>query len=56
MLKFSEVMLGWGAEIALVITATFALIHTLISGIKGVVLLDALHFTVGVLSTIVMAF
>jgi len=55
MLKFSEVMLGGRAEIALVITAVFALIHTLISGIKGVVILDALHFTVGVLSTILMA-
>ena len=55
MLKFSEVMLGWRAEIALATTAVFALIHTLISGIKGVVILDALHFTVGVLSTILMA-
>ena len=55
MLKFSEVVLGWRAEIALAITAVFALLHTLISGIKGVVILDALHFTVGVLSTILMA-
>ena len=55
MLKFSEVMLGWRAEIVLATTAVFALIHTLISGIKGVVILDALHFTVGVLSTILMA-
>ena len=55
MLKFSEVMLGWRVEIALAITAVFALLHTLISGIKGIVILDALHFTVGVLSTILMA-
>ena len=55
MLKFSEVMLGGRAEIALVITAVFALIHTLMSGIKGVVILDTLHFTVGILSTILMA-
>ena len=48
-------MLGWRAEIALAMTAVFALLHTLISGIKGIVILDALHFTVDVLSTILMA-
>ena len=55
MLKFSSVMLGWSAEFALVITLTFALLHTLISGIKGVVILDMFHFTVGTLSTIILA-
>ncbi len=55
MLKFSNVMLGWSSEFALLITLTFALIHTLISGIKGVVILDMFHFSVGTLSTIVLA-
>ena len=55
MLKFSSVMLGWSAEFALVITLIFALLHTLISGIKGVVILDMFHFTVGTLSTIILA-
>lgn len=56
MLKFSSVMLGWSAEYALLITLTFALLHTLISGIRGVVVLDMFHFTVGTLSTIILAF
>lgn len=55
MLKFSNIMLGWSAEFALVITLTFALIHTLTSGIKGVVVLDMLHFSVGTISTIILA-
>ena len=40
-------MLGWSAEFALGITLTMALIHTLSSGIKGVVVLDMLHFSAG---------
>lgn len=56
MLKFSSVMLGWSAEYALLITLTFALLHTLISGIRGVVVLDMFHFTIGTLSTIILAF
>ena len=56
MLKFSSVMLGWSAEYALLITLTFALLHTLISGIRGVVVLDMFHFTVGTLSSIILAF
>ncbi|WP_051554565.1 sodium:solute symporter family protein [Maribacter antarcticus] len=55
MLKFSNVMLGWSAEFALGITLTFALVHTLTSGIKGVVILDMLHFSAGTISTIVLA-
>ncbi len=55
MLKFSNIMLGWSAEFALVITLTFALVHTLTSGIKGVVILDMLHFSVGTISTIILA-
>lgn len=55
MLKFSNIMLGWSAEFALGITLTFALLHTLSSGIKGVVILDMLHFSAGTLSTIVLA-
>lgn len=55
MLKFSNVMLGWSSEFALLITLIFALIHTLISGIKGVVILDMFHFSVGTLSTIALA-
>jgi SSS family solute:Na+ symporter len=55
MLKFSNIMLGWSAEFALGITLTFALVHTLTSGIKGVVILDMLHFSAGTISTIVLA-
>ncbi|MDG2372303.1 MAG: Na+:solute symporter [Flavobacteriaceae bacterium] len=55
MLKFSSVILGWSAEFALLITLTFALLHTLISGIKGVVILDMFHFSVGTISTIILA-
>lgn len=55
MLKFSNVMLGWSAEFALGITLTLALIHTLVSGIKGVVVLDMLHFSTGTISTILLA-
>ena len=55
MLKFSNIMLGWSAEIALGITLTFALLHTLSSGIKGVVILDMLHFSAGTISTILLA-
>ena len=55
MLKFSNIMLGWSAEFALAITLAFALIHTLASGIKGVVILDMLHFSVGTISTILLA-
>ncbi|MEP3210195.1 MAG: sodium:solute symporter family protein [Maribacter sp.] len=55
MLKFSNVMLGWSAEFALGITLTFALVHTLTSGIKGVVVLDMLHFSAGVISTMILA-
>ena len=55
MLKFSNIMLGWSAEFALGITLGFALVHTLVSGIKGVVILDMLHFSVGTLSTIILA-
>ncbi len=55
MLKFSNIMLGWSAEFALGITLIFALLHTLSSGIKGVVILDMLHFSVGTISTIVLA-
>ena len=55
MLKFSNVMLGWSAEFALGITLTLALIHTLVSGIKGVVVLDMLHFSAGTISTILLA-
>lgn len=55
MLKFSNIMLGWSAEFALGVTLTFALIHTLTSGIKGVVILDMLHFSVGTISTILLA-
>ena len=55
MLKFSNVMLGWSAEFALCITLTLALIHTLVSGIKGVVVLDMLHFSAGTISTILLA-
>ncbi len=55
MLKFSQVMLGWSAEFALVITCGYALIHTLASGIKGVVILDMLHFSAGTISTILLA-
>ncbi len=55
MLKFSQVMLGWSAEFALVVTTVFALIHTLSSGMWGVVVLDMLHFTAGVVSTIILA-
>ena len=55
MLKFSNIMLGWSAELALIITLSFALIHTLTSGIKGVVILDMLHFSAGTISTIILA-
>jgi SSS family solute:Na+ symporter len=55
MLKFSYVMLGWSAEFALGITLTMALIHTLSSGIKGVVVLDMLHFSAGAISSILLA-
>ena len=55
MLKFSQIMLGWSAEFALVITCGYALIHTLASGIKGVVILDLLHFSAGTISTILLA-
>jgi SSS family solute:Na+ symporter len=55
MLKFSNIMLGWSAEFALGITLTFALVHTLTSGIKGVVILDMLHFSAGTISTIILA-
>ncbi len=55
MLKFSNIMLGWSAEFALGITLTFALVHTLTSGIKGVVILDMLHFSAGVISTMILA-
>ncbi len=55
MLKFSNIMLGWSAEFALGITLAFALIHTLTSGIKGVVILDMLHFSAGTISTIILA-
>ena len=55
MMKFSSVMLGWSAEFALLITLTFALLHTLISGIKGVVILDMFHFSAGTISTIILA-
>ena len=55
MLKFSNIMLGWSAELALTITLSFALIHTLTSGIKGVVILDMLHFSAGTISTIILA-
>ena len=55
MLKFSSVMMGWSAEFALLITLSFALIHTLISGIKGIVILDMFHFSVGTLSNIILA-
>ncbi|MCL6265981.1 sodium:solute symporter family protein [Flagellimonas myxillae] len=55
MLKFSQIMLGWSAEFALGITLAFALIHTLSSGIKGVVVLDMLHFSAGTLGTIILA-
>ena len=55
MLKFSNVMLGWSAEFALGITLTLALIHTLVSGIKGVVVLDMLHFSAGTISSILLA-
>ncbi len=55
MLKFSHIMLGWSSELALIITISFALIHTLRSGIKGVVILDMLHFSVGTLSSILLA-
>ena len=55
MLKFSEIMLGWSAEFALGVTLIFALIHTLSSGIRGVVILDMLHFSIGTISTIILA-
>lgn len=55
MLKFSQIMLGWSAEFALIVTTSFALIHTLISGIKGVVILDMLHFSAGTISTTLLA-
>jgi SSS family solute:Na+ symporter len=55
MLKFSNIMLGWSAELALTITLSFALVHTLTSGIKGVVILDMLHFSAGTISTILLA-
>ncbi len=55
MLKFSNIMLGWSAEFALCITLTIALVHTLTSGIKGVVILDMLHFSAGTISTIILA-
>ena len=55
MLKFSNIMLGWSAELALTITLSFALVHTLTSGIKGVVILDMLHFSAGTISTIILA-
>ncbi|WP_190808760.1 sodium:solute symporter family protein [Flagellimonas sp. S3867] len=55
MLKFSQIMLGWSAEFALIVTCGYALIHTLVSGIKGVVILDMLHFSAGTISTILLA-
>ncbi|WP_420601794.1 sodium:solute symporter family protein [Flagellimonas sp.] len=55
MLKFSQIMLGWSAEFALIVTCGYALIHTLASGIKGVVILDMLHFSAGTISTILLA-
>lgn len=55
MLKFSQIMLGWSGEFALIVTTSFALIHTLISGIKGVVILDMLHFSAGTISTTLLA-
>lgn len=55
MLKFSQIMLGWNAEFALIVTTSFALIHTLISGITGVVILDMLHFSAGTISTTLLA-
>lgn len=55
MLKFSNIMLGWSAELALGVTLAFALVHTLSSGIKGIVILDMLHFSVGTISTIILA-
>ena len=55
MLKFSNIMLGWSAELALGITLIFALVHTLTSGIKGVVILDMLHFSAGTISTVILA-
>lgn len=55
MLKFSQVMLGWNAEFAMIVTCGFALIHTLTSGIKGVVILDMLHFSAGTISSILLA-
>ena len=55
MIKFSNIMLGWSAELALGITLTFALVHTLTSGIKGVVILDMLHFSAGAISNVIFA-
>ena len=55
MLKFSQIMLGWSAEFALIVTTLFALLHTISSGMWGVVILDMLHFTAGVISTIILA-
>jgi len=55
MLKFCTIMLGWSAEFALGVTLAFALINTLTSGIKGIVILDMLHFSVGTISAILLA-
>jgi len=55
MLKFSQIMLGWTAEFALIVTCSYALFHTLVSGIKGVVILDMLHFFAGTISTTILA-
>lgn len=55
MIKFSQVLLGWDAELTLVVCIALALTYTVASGLWGVVTTDLFQFTAGMIGSLILA-
>ena len=55
MIKFSQVLLGWDAELTLGVCIVLALTYTVASGLWGVVTTDLFQFTAGMIGSIILA-
>ncbi|MFK7848829.1 MAG: sodium:solute symporter family protein [Rhodothermales bacterium] len=55
MIKFSQVLLGWDAELTLVVCIFLALTYTVASGLWGVVTTDMFQFVAGMIGSMILA-
>ncbi|QXD15991.1 Na+:solute symporter [Rhodocaloribacter litoris] len=55
MVKFSQVLLGWGPVLTLGVCVALALLYTVASGLWGVVMTDLLQFVTGITGSLILA-